>query len=595
MSLSQKAGIVILLFLVSATSEGQDHPDTLEQIGRYRQLSDQWQQKSMDSSLYYNRLAQQLARSIANDTVTADILLLGSGQWTKAGNMDSAKAYVEEATELFRRSGNKEQLHRAFYHKAYHYYYQRRFDSSLYYFTKVYHFYQKQGDVSKFAPTAMGIGTHFYYFKKDYEQALPYFYESARAYQQEPRPEGVAGAYLFAGLAHKKLERLDSAEYYIRLSLDITQQNGLEAKQLESLSYLGDILLQKGMRLEAFRYMREALALAQKTGAKMQEARMLGSLAAFVMDTAQYEEALEQEVQLFLKDYGGKGPFLVFSEDYVLQYAMPANQAQLLNYLSSYYADQKDYPQALAYFKRYHALQDSLNQQVNAQAIAEAEEKFETAQKEKELLEAESQMALLKRDKELQRTYYGSAVLALLLLGFIALIYARLHKVRAQREAKSRKLAEATALAESIERERIQEKLDHQKRELTAQALGLMRHNEFIGRIKNEIVENGEADLKDLKHLLRDNRLQEKDWAQFDTSFGELHPSFVQDLLRSNPKLTSGELRLAALIKLGMNNREIASLLHINSSSIHQAKYRLKKKIGLDAEQGLESFLLQLS
>ena len=58
------------------------------------------------------------------------------------------------------------------------------------------------------------------------------------------------------------------------------------------------------------------------------------------------------------------------------------------------------------------------------------------------------------------------------------------------------------------------------------------------------------------------------------------------------PDLTLGELRLCALIKLNMNTKDIASINNITINGVKVARYRLRKKLGLnDASDNLSDFL----
>jgi DNA-binding CsgD family transcriptional regulator len=68
-------------------------------------------------------------------------------------------------------------------------------------------------------------------------------------------------------------------------------------------------------------------------------------------------------------------------------------------------------------------------------------------------------------------------------------------------------------------------------------------------------------------------------WHEFRLRFVETHPGFYDRLMTSHPALTECDLRLCALIKLGMATKEIASLLNQPVNTIKVARRRLKGKL----------------
>ena len=53
-------------------------------------------------------------------------------------------------------------------------------------------------------------------------------------------------------------------------------------------------------------------------------------------------------------------------------------------------------------------------------------------------------------------------------------------------------------------------------------------------------------------------------------------------------------MRTAALIKMNLSNREIASITGVNVRSVDQTKYRLKKKIAQDSEKSLVELIREI-
>ena len=156
--------------------------------------------------------------------------------------------------------------------------------------------------------------------------------------------------------------------------------------------------------------------------------------------------------------------------------------------------------------------------------------------------------------------------LALLILAYVTIPYMIRKRHSRRREAKG-------ALRDGISRE-----LDG-------------RYTE--GRIRN-LQESNQKLKTDLRYYLN-NALQAKDGGNYLTAFfvdfEKLYPDFGHSLQRVIPKITANELKLAALLRLNLSAKEIAQLLNISPESVNKARYRLRKKIGLDSRDDLFIFL----
>ncbi|HPE42711.1 MAG TPA: LuxR C-terminal-related transcriptional regulator, partial [Bacteroidales bacterium] len=74
----------------------------------------------------------------------------------------------------------------------------------------------------------------------------------------------------------------------------------------------------------------------------------------------------------------------------------------------------------------------------------------------------------------------------------------------------------------------------------------------------------------------------------------QVHRDFLQKLETSFPDLTDNEKRLAAMLRLSLPGKEIATLMNISPKSVEIARYRLKKKLGLSKDENLINFINNL-
>lgn len=136
--------------------------------------------------------------------------------------------------------------------------------------------------------------------------------------------------------------------------------------------------------------------------------------------------------------------------------------------------------------------------------------------------------------------------------------------------------------------------------ELTESSLQLVKNNKFtldITKKLHELSIRVNSENQDAQNLLQEiiselnNRIQEDSWFRFNLSFDKVHKDFNKNLVAKYPDLTAGELKLCAFIRLGMGNKDIASVLNQNPDSIKVARSRLRKKLNIDQSQNLETYL----
>ena len=136
--------------------------------------------------------------------------------------------------------------------------------------------------------------------------------------------------------------------------------------------------------------------------------------------------------------------------------------------------------------------------------------------------------------------------------------------------------------------------------ELTESSLHLIKSNEFINGFANkldkvkEIVTQNDA-IKQLE-LLKEQILQrskEASWNRFNLSFSKVHKYFRKNLTENHPNITPAEIKLCSFIRLGMSNKEIASVLNQSPDSVKVSRYRMRKKLSLASDVNIETYLLK--
>ena len=145
--------------------------------------------------------------------------------------------------------------------------------------------------------------------------------------------------------------------------------------------------------------------------------------------------------------------------------------------------------------------------------------------------------------------------------------------------------------------------IDNKNREIAENALMLIRNNKFniqvIKKLK-EIHEKLNVKDEDIENLFEfiinsiNEKVKQDSWQKFELIIKSNNNEFSEKLLKKFPNLTNSEIKLCTFLKLGMNTKEIASVLFQSSDSVKVARSRLRKKIHLNSKQNLSAYLSSL-
>ena len=158
-----------------------------------------------------------------------------------------------------------------------------------------------------------------------------------------------------------------------------------------------------------------------------------------------------------------------------------------------------------------------------------------------------------------------------------------------------------------LEKEIAQQKIDQATREmeiniqaLTVSKLRLINNGKNIeslmGTLQHlsaHVDETGEKMIFDLLSRLKVETATIS-LKEFESHFEKVHPAFFTNLHKRFPELTSNETELCTFIKLNMTNKEILAITRKNDNALKKARQRLKKKLGLDNDDSLFNFILEL-
>ncbi len=85
--------------------------------------------------------------------------------------------------------------------------------------------------------------------------------------------------------------------------------------------------------------------------------------------------------------------------------------------------------------------------------------------------------------------------------------------------------------------------------------------------------------------------LTDSDWLTFKTQFEKAFPDYPARVRKVYPTISEAEERLFLFIKLKLKNKESAAILGISPDSIKKTRTRLRKRLDLLDEMGLNTHI----
>ena len=156
----------------------------------------------------------------------------------------------------------------------------------------------------------------------------------------------------------------------------------------------------------------------------------------------------------------------------------------------------------------------------------------------------------------------------------------------------------------SSQKERIAKSdLEHKKRELAALSTNIVQESEQMNSLLKDIkyyvsLIKYDKDkslfsplLNKLNRLLNDKRKDDVYTDQFSAAY----PGYLECLTRTNPELTTADLKLCTFLRMNLNTKETADIMGLSVRSVESRRYRLRKKLGLSKSDDLVNFLISIN
>ena len=163
-----------------------------------------------------------------------------------------------------------------------------------------------------------------------------------------------------------------------------------------------------------------------------------------------------------------------------------------------------------------------------------------------------------------------------------------------KKKLKRKKLKTQKELAQ-IKNEKLKSEIESKNRELAVATMSMIKKNKFLSTIKEQLSQlDSNSSIKTVIKTIDKNISNEDDWKFFQEAFNNADKDFLKKVKVLHPELTANDLRLCAYLRLNLSSKEIAPLLNISVRSVEVKRYRLRKKMNLDHESGLVTYILNL-
>jgi tetratricopeptide (TPR) repeat protein len=192
----------------------------------------------------------------------------------------------------------------------------------------------------------------------------------------------------------------------------------------------------------------------------------------------------------------------------------------------------------------------------------------------------------LQKEKDLetqQRNYLIAAIVFVAIVGLLIVNRQRL-KSRFQRQlAFQQKLA-------------AEKELTAAKAQLDMFTQSIIEKTRVIEQLEQQVATKPLTDEQQqlASELSRQTILTEEDWEKFKALFEKIYPGFFLKLKEMVPDITVAEARMASLIRLHLNTKQMASMLGISTDSVYKIRQRLRKRLQLEDELATETFLTKI-
>jgi tetratricopeptide (TPR) repeat protein len=506
-----------------------------------------------------------------NDRTAAHINILGNlgFMYDVLDQKLIAMSFYEKALKIARETGNQEEIAANLANIGQIKTIQGYYEEALVFMEEAMAIDKQAGDEAIIATDLNTIG-RIYESWGMYPKAIEYLEQALEIDKRLNMEHKMAIRYSSLGLAYKGWKKYGKALEYFEKALQIDQKLNNEDKVALRLANIGSTYMEMEDSEKAVSYLRQGLDYFNANQMPSYCATTLNDLGRCYHQMKDYTRA----EQSFLRSAE------ICRENGYIRFLMNSLQS-----LSRLYQESGQFSKAFYSLQEFNTLNDSVFNAESQKKIAEFNARYELDKKQQE-------NELLMKDHELAVKRHTVVILTFSLSGLLLVLFLLILLVRLKSNQNKRLMAEK-------ENEKLRMDLEQRNKELTYNAMCIIKNNETVAKMAESIEEalatgKERSNLNQLVRQLQ-NMEREKNWTEFEVRFTQIHENFYNKLNESYPDLTPNERKLCAFLKLNMSTKDIAAITHQSVHSINVARTRMRKKLGIDqTNENLVNFLSSL-
>ena len=352
--------------------------------------------------------------------------------------------------------------------------------------------------------------------------------------KKEEKENEIYEKNVYAGLSdlYNLIKKQDSAYYYLNKKKYVSL-NGDYADRAYLFNSLGDFHFNNKNQDSANFYYQKSLKEFDGNADHYYKADAMSGLGNTLADQKKYPEALAY--------------FLKALESYKKMNLLN-NEYNLYRSIGEVYNKTENYKQGKYYLERYVTIKDSL----------------ETAKKkEGDLIISEVMKAEKEEQENIRKEDLKKAILIIVIILVLLLIL--FYYFKKARDKNKQIIIKSKELLQ--EKEEI-----------------IIQKSEETQDLRQKVNESFE----EIVQLARENN------PEFLTRFQEIYPGFTEKLKEIAPDINSDDLRFCALLKLNFSTKDIAEYTFVTVRTVQTRKSRLRKKFNIPSEQDIYLWMNEL-
>ncbi|MEI6062118.1 MAG: tetratricopeptide repeat protein [Bacteroidota bacterium] len=483
-------------------------------------------------------------------------------------------------------------------------------DNALACYLEVLTYYKSKGDSNNIAKVYMNLGLVYDRLKK-YELGYDAAIKARDIFVSTKDNQMVASTSVNIGLSLTSLRRYKESMDYFSKALDFYEVDSNRFGIAVTTTNIAKMYKAAGDFRNARTWYNRSLPYIRMISNKWAEASLFYDLAEMDREKGNWDKALTNlATATHINNEAGDQQL----------------QMQLFEAYYRVYDTLGQATQALAYFKKYISLHDTLASVEKSNRIEELTIRLELFQKNEE-------NSLLKQDikaSKLRLQLLIGLIFVILLTAFLIIrlqmfkrrnlelknkqteLDKQLKDVEMQKLLVDLQLTDQALASQTrqklvleemnrIELEKVQVEVQMKEQELVFQTLLRLDLTQVNRSVQEKLLPfqnkfpsktNQNEFLQVLKELTRDS---EKDpLSDFEVMFTQLHKSFIDNLMTRCSTLSRVELQVCSLLRVNLSTKDISRLLNISIGSVDMSRHRIRQKLGLDQTDNLTAFLVTL-